>query len=270
MKIILKKIAKALFTVIVSAYVLILIGMKLFEDKLVYFPNMNTPDPVAAGLPPLEVRTITSADGIDLLVWHYQGDKAKPTILYFHGNAGNLGTQAKLVKPLMQAGYNVYMIEFRGFGGNAGAPTEMGLYSDARSALNDLKSLGIAEQNIILYGRSLGTGVASKMAEEIDAKGLILQAPFTSAPAVAKHRYPYLPDIMRDKFDSLSRIKSITEPLFIFHGDADRTVPPYLTVELFEAANEPKQLVVFPGGGHSNIFLIGGNDAVLKWLSELQ
>ena len=265
-----KRLFKVLAISAVVFYGLVVAAMFFLQDKLIFEPNTNKPDVTQTSLPALDEKYITTSDGIDLLVWHYTGEKDKPTVLYFQGNAGNLETQARIVNPIMRAGYTVIMVEFRGFGGNLGSPSEMGLYEDARAGIKYAKSLGLQENQLILYGRSLGTSIVTKMATEIEAKGIILQAPFTSIPDVGALQYPFLPVryLATQQFDSFSRIKEITEPLFIFHGDGDVTVPPFLTKKLFEAANEPKQLVTFPGGGHSNIFLSGGNDAVLKWLSE--
>jgi hypothetical protein len=272
MKNILKKFVKIISISVIIFYALAISAMYFMQDTLIFEPNTDIPDPKQTSLPPLEEKHITTSDGIKLLVWEYIGSPDKPTILYFQGNAGNLETQARIVNPLMRANYTVIMVEFRGFGGNLGTPSELGLYEDARAGIKYAKSLGLKESQLILYGRSLGTAVVTKMATEIEAKGVILQAPFTSIPDVGANQYPFLPVhyLAKHHFDNLSRIKDITESLFIFHGDADVTVPPFLTKRLFEAANEPKQLVTIQGGGHSNIFLNGGNDAVLAWLSELQ
>ena len=149
------------------------------------------------------------------------------------------------------------MSEYRGFGGNPGAPTEEGLFADARSTLAWLAGEGVAGRDLILYGESLGSGVATAMASELAAAGtpvagVILEAPFTSMAAAAQFHYPILPArwLVLDRYDSLSRIGGIGTRLLILHGEADRTVPFALGRQLYESAAEPKSFLPLPGIGH--------------------
>jgi uncharacterized protein len=219
----------------------------------------------------MEVISLRSGDDLQLLSWYRPASDGLPTILYFQGNAGNLESQARLVKPLYDAGYGLFMLGYRGYGGNAGEPSEQGLYTDARSALRFLGERGVSENQIVLYGRSLGTGVATQIASEIEARGLILQAPFTSVPDMGAEQYPWLPVrlLARDQFNTLAKIGRVGEPLFVYWGSQDRTVPPHHPAAVFAAASEPKTHLIIEGAGHSNLFRIGGNDAVLAWLAAL-
>jgi uncharacterized protein len=267
-----KRIIKIILNTALTLYLLAAGALFFFQRDLIFVPNTNTPNIGMAQMPTMEVLYIPTEDGLSILSWYKLADEGFPTVLYFQGNAGNLETQSRLTLPIYESNFGLMMVEYRGYGGNGGEPTEMGFYLDGRAGLKYLNDLGIKNENIILYGRSLGTGTATQMAIEIEARGLILQAPFTSIYALGEERYPFLPIklLARDKFNSLSKIKSVNEPLFIYWGNADKTVPPHMPLELFEAANNPKQKLIIPGGGHSNIFDKGGNEAVMEFLRRLK
>jgi len=264
------KILKPIAAIVLLAYCGVVIFFYLNQQSLLYNPWDRVPDPVTADLP-VEVTSVTTQDGLDLLAWYHAGDTTKPHILYTHGNAGDLESQAVLMKPLMAAGYSVLMVEYRGFGGNPGAPTEAGLYMDARAGLAWLAHRGVALSDTVLYGRSLGTGVMVQMASEVAAKGLILQAPFLSIPKAGGDHYPILPTnwLVHDRFDSEHKIASIGEPLFIYWGSSDHTGLPYQPAALLELAKGNKQKHIIDGADHSDLFTIGGNDDVLEFLSGL-
>ncbi|MGY8985685.1 MAG: alpha/beta hydrolase [Sphingomonadales bacterium] len=266
-----KKIIKITINTCLALYFLATLALFFLQRSMVFVPNINVPNIEIAQMPALEILHIPTEDDLLLLSWYKPADKDYPTILYFQGNAGNLETQSHLTLPIYNSPFGLLMVEYRGYGGNEGEPTETGFYKDGRAGLKYLNNLGIKNKEIILYGRSLGTGTATQMATEIEARGLILQAPFTAIYAVGEEQYPLFPIklLARDKFDSLSKIKSVTEPLLIFWGDKDKTVPPHMPAELFEAANNPKQKLIILGGGHSDIFDKGGNEAVMSFLEEL-
>ncbi len=266
-----KKLIKSI--VIIGILVWMATGTYLyfFQRNILFVPGTSVPDAAEAGMPDMEVIMLPSSDGLRLLSWYRPARDALPTILYFQGNAGNLETQARLMKPLYDAGYGLFMLGYRGYGGNAGEPTEEGFIADARASLQYIRGRGVNDDEIVLYGRSLGTGVATQIATEIEARGLILQAPFTSVPDMGAERYPWLPVrlLARDQFNTIDKIAGVGEPLFIYWGSADRTVPPHHPAAVFAAAREPKAHVIIEGAGHSNLFRIGGNDAVLAWLAAL-
>ena len=148
------------------------------------------------------------------------------------------------------------LASYRGYGGNAGKPSEQGFYQDARAWLQKLQELGLSQDNIILYGESIGTGVAVQMATEFpDVKALILESPYTSLPDVAAGTYFFIPVhlLMKDKFDSYAKIKNVKVPLMIIQGLSDRVIRPKFGQKLFDAANEPKDILKLDGYGHNDL-----------------
>tara|TARA_B100002052_G_C15578486_1_gene461165 strand:- start:145 stop:657 length:513 start_codon:yes stop_codon:yes gene_type:complete len=137
---------------------------------------------------------------------------------------------------------NFLLLSWRGFNGNAGKPTEKGLYEDARSAVNWLINKGINEENIIIYGESLGTGVATEIAQNRNFAGIILESPFTSMIAAGKSKYPIFPIklLLKDKYESDKKIKNIISPILVMHGEADKIVPFWMGEKIFQLANKPK------------------------------
>ena len=164
----------------------------------------------------------------------------------------------------------VPLLAYRGYSGNDGSPSELGLYADARAALDWLRASGVESESIVLYGISLGSGVATKMAAERDFAALVLESPYTSTVDVAAWRFPVVPVawLMEDRFESLARIGSITEPLLVMHGDRDVVIPQRFGRQLFEAANEPKQGFWPHGLGHNDIFDNGGFDTALAFIER--
>ena len=175
------------------------------------------------------------------------------------------------MRPWLDAGYGVLMVGYRGFG-NSGSPSEQGLYDDGRAALQALRDRGVRDAGMVLYGESLGTGVATRMAVETpDAAALILESPFTSVPAVGADRYPLVPVnwLIHDRFDSLARIADIHLPLLLLHGEDDTVVPVKFGRQLFAAANEPKQAVFVPHAGHNDVYNLKTQQVILSFLAKL-
>jgi fermentation-respiration switch protein FrsA (DUF1100 family) len=160
------------------------------------------------------------------------------------------------------------LLSYRGYSGNPGSPTEEGLYADARAALDWLQARGVAGSSIVLYGISLGSGVATKMAAERELGAVVLEAPYTSTVDVAALRFPIVPVawLMEDRFESLARIAAVDEPLLVMHGDRDFVIPQHLGRRLFAAAKEPKEGFWPAGVGHNDIFANGGFDAALDFI----
>lgn len=219
----------------------------------------------------MEVVSYPTADGLTLNGWFHAARDNRPTIVYFHGNSGHHGQRAVLVQPYLDAGYGILLAGYRGYGGNPGRPDEQGLYADGRAALAELAGMGIPIDRAVLFGESLGTGVAVQMAVEHPVAGLILQSPFTSTVDVGQDKVPWLPVgiLMTDSFDSLSKIDRISVPLLLVHGEADRVVPARFGRRLFEAANEPKAACFVPGVGHNDLNGFGIADIVLRFLAAL-
>ncbi len=237
---------------------LIIIGALLFyflQRTLIYAPSKITPTQKAFQAEDLQHIQLITADHTHLNSWYKPASDKKPTVIIFHGNAGHIGTRMPLARQLIEQGFGVFLLEYRGYGGNPGKPTEQGLYQDARAGMTYLKKHKIAQQNTVLYGESIGAGVATQMAVEYPkACALILQSPYTTLAELGKYHYPWNPIAPWDKFDSERRIKTIQMPLLILHGTADTIVPYQQGRRLFSAANEPKQWMTLQGQGHGGLW----------------
>lgn len=242
------------------------------QRSILYLPDTTRFSPREAGFPDMDVISFETADGLTLESWYKEAEPGKLTVLYFHGNAANLLNHSWIARPLIDAGYGVLLLEYRGYGGNPGSPTEDGLYQDARGALGYLKLAGLRENDVVLFGASLGTGIAVKMATEITPKAVILQSPYTSIAKAGQHHYWYLPVkwLIKDRFASDQRISEVKTPLLFLVGTADGVIPPDLSYQLFDLAPEPKSLEVFDNVGHNDLSDNGGMKAVLKFLDELE
>jgi hypothetical protein len=181
-----------------------------------------------------------------------------------------MGHRAGRVRPYIDAGFGVLLVEYRGYGGNPGRPTEEGLYADARAAVDFLERRGVTPERMVFYGESLGTAVAVQIALERGCAALVLEAPFTSVAAVAQARYWMFPvrHLVLDKFDSLAKVDRLTCPLFVMHGEGDDVVPVRYGRQLFEAAREPKESIWFAEGTHTNFDELDAPAAVLDFLGK--
>jgi len=259
--------------IIVAAvvYVVLVAALYVFQRNILYFPDTSVPSPVHSGVPEMQPVTLETEDGLKLLAW-YRAAEGKPVLVYFHGNAGNIGARGFKVRPYLDAGFGVLLVSYRGYGGNLGSPTEEGLYADGRAALDFLKIQGVAPERTVLYGESLGTGVAVQMASELGPENpvaaLVLEAPFTSMGDVAAHHYPYVPArwLIKDRFDSAAKIGGVKAPVLIIHGDRDRTIPVKFGKMLFEAAAEPKEGRWLEGGDHNDLYDFGAARIVVEFL----
>ena len=218
--------------VIVFFYVLLLTLVFFFQRNLLYHPSVDNylKNQIVREPTEIEKVKITTNDKIDLIGWFYKRDLGKfKTILFFHGNAGSLENRTYKLNHFKDLNVNFLIIAWRGFNGNEGKPNEMGLYEDARSAVKWLSAKGIKEQNIILYGESLGTGVAVEIAQNKNYAGIILESPFTSMINMGKKYYPLFPVtfLLRDKFESHKKINNIFVPVLIMHGKADKSFSSY-------------------------------------------
>ncbi|HEU0117004.1 MAG TPA: alpha/beta hydrolase [Alphaproteobacteria bacterium] len=256
---------------LILVYVVFIAALGLMQKHLMYFPDPTrfVPDEWALKeLEPLEAKT---EDGLTITSW-YRAAKTKDkfTIVFFQGNAGHLGYRNYKVRPWLDAGYGVLMVGYRGFG-NPGSPSEEGLYMDAQAAIEALKKLGVQEKAIVLYGESMGTGVATQMATEYNASALILESPYTSVPDVGADRYPLVPVhlLVHDHYDSIGKIKDVHMPLLLLHGELDNVVPIKFGKKLFAAANEPKQAEYVPDAGHNDVYTLRVQQVILNFLSKL-
>lgn len=226
----------------------------VFQRRLIYFPDQRTPTLAAYQAKDMSLVSLHTKDNLILNSWYKPAINNQPTLLYLHGNAGHIGYRMPLVRQFLNAGLGVLLLEYRGFGGNKGMPTEEGLYEDARTALNYLHQQGINPKHIVLYGESLGTGVATQLAAEHPVGAVILQSPFTSMASLARYHYPWLILKPWDHFNSLNRIKKIHTPLLVIHGKKDQIVPFAEGLTLYNEANEPKKLLVFDDKHHNDLW----------------
>jgi len=233
------------FLALVFFFVLLLIIVFFFQGNLLYHPTTDNYLQNQAEREPAEIEKvkITTKDKINLIGWFYNRNLEEfKTILFFHGNAGSLENRTYKLNHFKNLNLNFLIIAWRGFSGNKGKPNEMGLYEDAKSAIKWLKAKGIKEKNIILYGESLGTGVAVEVAQNKNYAGVILESPFTSMVNMGKKYYPFFPVslLLKDKFESYKKINNIFVPVLIMHGKVDKIVPYDMGEKMYELANEPK------------------------------
>jgi len=183
--------------------------------------------------------------------------RAAPTVLFFHGETGNLDYCWRKVMNIWDSGFNVLAVDYRGYGKSTGAPDEAGLYDDARASWEYLASRNdVDPDRIVIWGYSLGTGVASQLATEVDAAALVLEAPFTSMRALIERSSPYAvaPEwISTAEFRTLKRIGDARSPVVVAHGTADVRVPAWMGVRVFTAAPMPRRLILVDGGRHDNL-----------------
>ena len=231
-----------LVSLVFLVYLLVTLGLYIFQRNLLYHPAENnySGDKLTVNI---EKVKITTDDNINLLAWYHKKNiKNYKTILYLHGNAGSLENRIHKINHFNDMNINFLLLAWRGFNGNAGKPTEQGLYQDARSAVKWLINQGIREENIIIYGESLGTGVATEIAQNQNFAGIILESPFTSMVAAGKSKYPIFPIklLLKDKYESDKKIKNIMSPILVMHGEVDKIVPFWMGEKIFQLANEPK------------------------------
>lgn len=268
-------LARAVLAALCVALVLLLIWA--VQRRLMYLPFGSPESPATAGLPHGDATTLTTTDGLSLGAWFVppRSPVRRETVIVFNGNAGHRGYRAPLAGALAQRGIGVLLFDYRGFGGNAGSPTEAGLVEDARAARRYLASRAeVDDTRVVYFGESLGTGVAIQLALEHPPHALILRSPFTSMTDVARHHYWFLPVrwLLRDRYQSDHHIRHVTSPVLVAAGERDTIVPPHFSQRLFEAVVAPRRLVMIPGADHNDHVLLAGEpllDAVVTFLDQV-
>ena len=250
-------------------YVCIVALLYVTQRAMQYFPERFRTAPAVAGLPEAEEVVLDTADGERVIAWHVPPRGDKPVVLYFHGNGGSLRGRVDRFRDLTADGSGLVALSYRGYGGSSGAPTEAGLVNDALAAYAFTRARYPAER-IVLWGESLGTGVAVALAAQQPVGHLILQSPFTSAADVGAQRYWFVPVglLMKDQFRSDLRIGKVTAPVLVLHGDKDSIVPIALGDQLYKLITAPKRFVRFPGAGHNELAAYGALEAAKQFLSE--
>ena len=252
-------------------YVLLVAALYFAQHRILYVPDRTRVDPDALGLEGVAERLLETPDGETLVTWRLAPRPGRPTILYFPGNAGNLAARAERVRAFAGKGFGLLMLAYRGYAGSTGRPSEERLYADALLAYETLRKEGTAPSDIVVYGESLGTGVAVELATRRKVAALILDAPFTSIVDVAQRSYPFVwvRPFVTERYNSLEKIARVGAPLLILHGARDPLIPPAMPEALLARAREPKRLVSFSEGHHSDLFEHGAIEAIAAFLDEI-
>lgn len=247
-------------------------GAVLFERNFTYRVAARYISPEAAGLWGVKETRLTTPDGESLVVWRVAAKPGKPTLLYFHGNGDPLAYRARRIALFQGQGFGIYMMAYRGYSGSTGAPTEALITADARLAYDALTADGVGPSEIVIYGESLGTSVAAQTAAVRPSLALILEAPFTSMVDAWAQFVPFLPvsRLLTDRFDTLSVITDVSQPIMIMHGERDRLVSFRLGRQLYDAAPRPKRFVAFPSARHANLYDHGAIDIVRAFIEDVQ
>ncbi len=218
--------------------------------------------PQQAGLA-YEDLFFVARDGVRLNGWFIPHPEARETLVWFHGNAGNIGHRVQNIRLLHdRTKVNIFIFDYRGYGSSQGAPDEEGTYLDGEAALAIVRErIGkTGADSLVFFGRSLGAAVAAEMALRFPPRGLILESPFVSIPAMARLFFPLLPigPFLWTRYDVEEKIRNIRVPLLVLHGDRDGIVPLAQGKQVFAAAPEPKRFYTIPGADHNDTFVTGG------------
>src|SRR5213596_2312735 len=251
------------------AYLVLLLLAWLFQDRLAFpAPRAKLPDPKRVGVEDGERVELVSADGTMLVGWYLAPKKLIPPrtsptsrgLLWFYGNGETIAAIWPIVREFQPPGTAVLVLDYPGYGASGGRATEGSLYSAADAAYAALATRpGVDPQRIYVYGRSLGSAVATHTAARRSVAGLIVESPFTNAAAMAKHHYRLLPTfLLRLSLDNLANVRRVRCPILLFHGDVDRLVPTAMGMAVAAAAAGPVELVLIHGAGHNDTYDIGG------------
>ena len=237
------------------------------QRRFMYFPTGDVPTPGEIGLTDVEPVTFQTIDGLGLSGWFFaaSGPSPRVTVLVFNGNAGNRAHRGPLAATLHRHGIQVLLVDYRGYGGNAGTPSEYGLAADSRAARSYLAGRPDVDlSRLVYFGESLGTAVAIDLAVEHPPAALVLRSPFTSMADLGQHHYPFLPVrlLLRDRFAAIDQIRQIRVPLLVIAGGHDRIVPTENSRRLYDAAIAPKTLLVLPDADHNDYALLAGDEMI--------
>lgn len=254
-------------------YLMIVVVIFLEQRKMQYFPNISPiKSPSAHGWPQIQQAKLQTSDGLNHIAWYLPPKTSdKPVLIYFHGNGGQMPDRVPKVNIYAQDGYGLMLVEYRGYGGQEGEISEQGLYKDAKAAMTWLLEKHTEDQ-IIIYGESIGTGVAVETATHYPkAKALVLEAGFSSAADVAADIYFYIPVhyLMKDQYKSAEKIGQLEMPIYMIHGDQDRVIPLHFGQKLHQAAKPHAILDVIVGAGHNDLYEYGGGDKVRAFIKTL-
>ena len=265
--------------IIAAGYVAVIAAvlalMWSMQRRFMYFPTNGVPTPDEIGLTDVEPVTFETTDGLRLSGWFVavSGPSPHVTVLVFNGNAGNRAHRSSLAAALHRHGLQVLLVDYRGYGGNPGTPTEKGLAADSRAAGAFLAGRpDVDASRLVYFGESLGTAVAVDLAVEHPPAALVLRSPFTSMGDLGQHHYPFLPVrlLLRDRFASIDKIGRIRVPLLVIAGGRDRIVPIENSRRLYDAAVAPKTLLVLRDADHNDDELLAGDEMIRAIIHFLQ
>jgi uncharacterized protein len=245
------------FRGLLFVYLSFVLLIYLVQRRLLYFPD---PSPVARpmgeDLKTLEEVSLQTADGVRICAWYWPGERLE-NIVIFHGNAGHRGDRLDWARGFKKLGYGVFLLDYRGYGGSHGSPTEEGLYFDALAAVEWLRE---KQGRMVYLGESLGSGPAVELAVRQPPAALILHAPFTSAVDVGRDAYPFLPVrlLLKDRYENDRKIVKVASPILVIHGERDSVVPFRLGRKLFDLAPSPKEWLPVPYADHNDLAYTGG------------
>lgn len=248
------------------AYAIMVAILWAMQDRFVY----PAPDRIVDPPPGYEVVMLQTADGLALRSFALPAREEMPTVVYFHGNGSSLDGPLRATRLLAEAGYGLLLVEYRGYGGNPGEPSEQGFYRDGRAALSWLSEQGVPNSQTIFAGNSIGSGTAVQMAREYTPCVLMLTAPFLSLPETAQDALPFVPAglLMRDRFDNAAKIGNLDLPLFIMHGREDRVVP-FEHGKALAGLAKSAAFRPFDSYGHELSFRADAQAAQREWLDQL-
>ncbi|HEY1250749.1 MAG TPA: alpha/beta fold hydrolase [Thermoanaerobaculia bacterium] len=255
--------------VLLGIFILVLASFLLMEGRFLYFPTRTlAAEPSSFGLRADELSLLTE-DGVRLHGWWIKGVGGR-ALLFFHGNAGNAADRLDRARILNERlGLDVFLVDYRGYGRSEGAPSEDGLYRDARAVYARALEHFHTTQ-VVLFGESLGSAVAIQLATEQPSAGVVLETPFLSVPAMARKHYPFVPAfLIRSRYDNEGKIASVAAPKLFLVAENDEIAPPEQGHRLFELAAAPKTLFVIPGSGHNDTYVTGGEPYWKAWAQFL-
>ena len=270
--------------VVAVAYTAVCLFLFFQQTRFIFFPSpdiQTTPEFFNLRYLEVVVPVVTDNGTVERIHgwWIPAAQPNAKVLLYLHGNGFNIGAHVAHAYRFHQMGFSVLLIDYRGYGlSEGGFPTETGVYQDATAAWDYLvKERKISPHQIFLYGHSLGGAIAIDLAvQHPDAAGLIVESSFTSIRQIVEHQNSFrmfpVDLILTSRFDSISKVRSLSVPVLFIHGAADLQVPAFMSEQLFAAASEPKHLVLFPEGGHNNVAEVAGSQyfqAVQKFVQQV-
>jgi fermentation-respiration switch protein FrsA (DUF1100 family) len=248
-------------------------GIDGLARKFLYYPGripLDMPPPAWAGN--AEEVWMECEDGVHIHGLWWAEPEGAPVILFLHGNAQEVYSWSLIHQELAPLGCRLLLIDFHGYGKSGGEPHEAGLYLDGKAALRWLRDRDIQDEQIVVFGKSLGGGVACEIAREREFKALVLESTFTSLARVARKLFPFFPPgvPIGEKYDSIGKITATLSPVLVIHGKLDELIPVGEGLDLYAAAPEPKELYLVPGAGHNNVSMMAGSEYARRILSFIQ